>query len=67
MAAWCGEIGAFELVERNRPRYRHGYFNSEVFLSSDPRPFPLALKMLADPERRPEALERTMLMGISQR
>jgi len=63
-AAWCGEPEAFDpYTELKRPRYNHGYFNSGVVLSSDPRPFARGLEILLNSDRRLTEDEQAMAMG----
>lgn len=63
-AAWCGEPEAFDPYwELKRPQYRHGYFNSGVVLSSDPRPFARGLEILLNSEHRLNEHEQAMAMG----
>lgn len=63
-AAWCGEPELFDPYwELKRPRYRHGYFNSGVVLSADPRPFQRGLDILARSDQRLTEHEQAMAMG----
>lgn len=63
-AAWCGEPEAFDpYYTFKRPVYNHGYFNSGVLLSSDPRPFARGLEILLESDRRLTDHEKSMAMG----
>jgi lipopolysaccharide biosynthesis glycosyltransferase len=63
-AAWCGEPEAFDPYSADkRPKYRHGYFNSGVFLASDMRPFVRAMTLLSSSDFLLSPHEQHMAMG----
>lgn len=62
-AAWCDEDRVFADSSLQRPAYRHGYFNSGVFMSAVAAPFGLAMKFLTQKDELLTAKERASIMG----